>query len=272
VTVGTPHGTATDGFTYVVPEARRQAGARRPAFSFDGRFMAFESAVALVADDTNGVADVYVFDALVGTLRRVSISTTGVQAIGGESQRPAISATGRFVAFESRATNLVPSDGNALLDVFLHDRDSDNDGVFDQAGAIRTSRVSVSSAGGEASGGSSRNPSISGNGRWVAFESAAANLVEGDTNGLIDIVVHDALLGVTSRVDVSTSGGQSAGGHSASPVISLDGRWVAFDSTATNPHQTRDWDLSCARTQPNFAGQRSRHAGPLFWRASDYRR
>ena len=196
--------------------------------------MAFESPAALVADDTNGVADVYVFDKVTDTVRRVSVSSAGAQALGGESQQAAISATGRFVAFESRATNLVPSDGNDLLDVFLHDRDVDNDGVFDEAGAIRTIRVSVGTGGVEALHGFSRNPSISGNGRWVAFETAATNLVAGDTNGRLDICVHDRLLGRTVRVNVATSGGQALDGDSLRPAISLDGRYVAFDSAASN--------------------------------------
>jgi hypothetical protein len=234
VMVATANASGTGSFTYVVPDSRRLAGARRPSFSFDGRYVAFESAVALVADDTNGVSDVYVFDKIAGTLRRVSVSSAGAQALGGESQSAAINATGRFVAFESRATNLVASDGNDLLDVFLHDRDSDNDGVFDEPGAIRTVRVSVNTAGAEGLQGFSRHPSISGNGRWVTFESAATNLVGSDTNGLIDICVHDRLLGITKRLNIHSSGSQSVGGDSARPVISLDGRYVAFDSLAGN--------------------------------------
>jgi len=233
VVVATANGSGSLPFTFVVPEARRLTGARHPAFSFDGRYVAFESAVALVADDTNGVADVYVFDKVAGTVRRVSVSSAGAQALGGESGQPAISATGRFIAFESRATNLVPSDGNGLLDIFLHDRDADNDGVFDEPGAIRTTRISVATGGIEALHGFSRNASISGNGRWVAFETAADNLVAGDTNGRIDVCVHDRLLGRTVRVDV-TSGGLQADGDSLRPAISLDGRYVAFDSAATN--------------------------------------
>ena len=234
VVVATANAAGTSNFSFVVPDVHRLTGARHPSFSFNGRYMAFESTVALVADDTNGVADVYVFDRSTETLRRVSVSSSGAQSLGGESQRAAISATGRFVAFESRATNLVPSDGNGLLDVFLHDRDADNDAVFDEAGAIRTVRVSVGTGGVEALHGFSRNPSISGNGRWVAFETAADNLVAGDTNARIDIGVHDRLLGRTVRVSVTSGGVQADGGDSLRPDISLDGRYVAFDSAASN--------------------------------------
>ncbi len=234
VQIATANASGSGTFTYVVPDARRLAGARKPSFSYDGRYMAFESPVALVPEDTNGVTDVYVFDKVTGTVRRVSVSSAGGQGIGGESTSPAISATGRFVAFESRASNLVLSDVNNLLDVYLHDRDADNDGIFDERGAIRTVRVSVSTAGAEAREGFSRFPSISGNGRWVTFESAATNLVGSDTNRLTDICVHDRLLGITKRLNVQSGGTQSMGGHSARPRISQDGRWVVFDSLATN--------------------------------------
>ena len=69
-------------------------------------------------------------------MRRVSVASTGAQGLGGESTSPAISASGRFIAFQSRATNLVPGDTNGLMDVFVHDRDADGDGVFDEAGAV----------------------------------------------------------------------------------------------------------------------------------------
>ncbi len=76
-------------------------------------------------------------------MRRVSVSSTGGQALGGESTSPAISANGRFVAFQSRATNLVPGDTNGLMDVFVHDRDADGNGIFDEAGEVRTERVNL---------------------------------------------------------------------------------------------------------------------------------
>ena len=231
--VTTAAGAATGTFTYVVPAARTLAGARRAVLSYDGRYTAFESVVALVPDDTNGVADVYVYDRVSDTVQRVSVSSLGAQAIGGESGYAAISSSGRFVAFESRATNLVPGDTNELVDIFLRDRDADGDGELDEAGAVTTTRVSVSSDGTQARGGSSRVPGLSGNGRWVVFESLATNLESGDTNGLLDVFVHDRLLGLTRRVNVSSAGLQAIGGPSGNTVISLDGRWVAFESTAT---------------------------------------
>ncbi len=233
-------GSTTSTFEYLVPAARLLAGSRRPALNYDGRYTAFESRVALVAEDTNGVSDIYVYDKLTDSLRRVSISSVGSQALGGESTHAAISATGRFVAFQSRATNLVPRDTNGLQDVFLHDRDADGDGVFDEshAGAVSTTRVNVTLPAGAAAlvqalGGDSGDPSISGNGRWVAFESLATNLVS-DGNGQMDVFVHDRLLGVTRRVSEASDGTEAIGGASRNPAMSLDGRFVAFDSAATN--------------------------------------
>ena len=204
---------------------------RRPAFAVD-RYTAFESALPLLPGDTNGVTDVYVHDDVANTLHRMSVSTLGQEAIGGESVRAAISANGRFVAFESLASNLVYGDTNGQPDVFLHDRDADENGVFDQPGGMSTTRISVSSTGDQAIGGSSTWASISGNGRIVAFQSAATNLDAGDVNGAADVFVHDRLLARTRRVSVATDGTTATAGASLRPAISQNGRYVAFDSAA----------------------------------------
>jgi hypothetical protein len=96
------------------------------------------------------------------------------------------------VAFESDATNLLLGDENGVKDIFVHDRDSDGNGIFDETGIGQTAtiRVSVDSDGNEAAGGNSSAPSISSDGKHVAFESIAANLVTDDTNGLKDIFVN----------------------------------------------------------------------------------
>ena len=113
--------------------------------------MASESRYALVPGDTNGVTDIYVRDRGTGAVRRVSVASSGAQALGGESTRAAISATGRFVAFESRASNLVPGDTNGFGDVFLHDRAS---------GWTERSSVGYSGAQGNNHSGSTAAPSI----------------------------------------------------------------------------------------------------------------
>lgn len=152
--------------------------------------------------------------------RRVSVSSTGDQGTS-HSRDPSLSGTGRYVAFESTASNLVTGDTNGASDVFVHD-----------VARRSTARVSVSSSGVEANG-SSATPTISANGRFVAFRSFASNLVGSDTNGEPDIFVHDLLLHRTERVSVRHGSGQ-ANASSRSPAISADGRYVAFSSSATN--------------------------------------
>jgi archaellum component FlaF (FlaF/FlaG flagellin family) len=132
-----------------------------------------------------------------------------------------ISGDGRFVAFASAATNLVPDDTNDAVDIFVHDNSTG-----------QTTRVSVSSRGAQANS-LSVLPNISADGRFVAFESAASNLVAGDTNGTLDIFVHDRLTGQTVRASVSSSG-QESNGRSDKPTISGNGRFVSFFSPASN--------------------------------------
>ncbi len=199
-----------------------------PSVSSDGRFVAFGSiAVNLGGNDTNGVQDIFVHDRQTGMTERISIDSAGAEA-NGESARPSISADGRFVAFRSDATNLVAGDANGLRDVFVHDRQSDT-----------TQRVSVDSAGVEGNG-SCGNPSISADGRFVAFGSFATDLVAGDTNSAGDVFVHDRQSGATERVSVDSAGVQgNATSHddvsaTSTPTISSDGRFVAFASSATN--------------------------------------
>jgi Tol biopolymer transport system component len=150
----------------------------------------------------------------------VSADSTGLEG-NGPSAAPSISKNGRYVAFSSRATNLVPGDTNCVGDVFVHDKKTG-----------MTTRVSVDATGGEANG-ESFQPSISADGRFVAFTSAASNLVPGDTNSVNDIFVHDRKTGTTTRVSVDSMGAQ-ADRFSATPVMSGDGRFVAFQSNASN--------------------------------------
>lgn len=192
-----------------------------PSVSGDGRYVAFLSESSnLVSGDTNGKPDLFVRDRTTSTTARVSVSSAGGQA-GGFSLYPSISADGRFVAFESDAPNLVAGDTNETNDVFVHDRTT---------GA--TTRVSVDSAGAEA-GYCSAEPSISGDGRYVAFTSIDYSLVAGDENSATDIFVRDRTAGTTTRVSVA-SGGAEANAGSGSPSISADGRYVVFSSLANN--------------------------------------
>ena len=206
-----------------------------PSLSADGRFVAFYSSASnLVAGDTNGTHDIFVHDRQTGTTTRVSVSSAGQEGNGG-SYDPSLSADGRFVAFQSGASNLIAGDTNDLSDIFVHDRQTDT-----------TTRVSVSSAGQQGTDyGDSRSPSLSADGRFVAFHSYASNLVAGDTNGAGDIFVHDRQAGTTSRVSVSSAGEQGNNG-AGYPSLSADGRVVAFDSFASNlvAGDTNDaWDI-----------------------------
>ena len=200
------------------------------AVSGDGRFVAFVSrASTLVPGDTNGASDVFVRDRVTGTTERVSVDSRGRQATGGEAGgvldsnfgRPALSADGRYVVFVSSATNLVKGDRNRVPDVFVRDR---------VAGT--TERVSMVGRKTEANSDSS-NPAITPDGRFVAFSSFADNLVPGDTNFTSDVFVVDRASGspAPERVSLSNTGGQ-AENSSDVPSISADGRYVAFASAA----------------------------------------
>jgi Tol biopolymer transport system component len=199
------------------------------AISADGRFIAFWSfATNLVAGDRNGLTDVFVHDRQMGVTRRVSVGRGGAEG-DGDSSGASISADGRFVAFCSTASNLVPGDLIGRGDIFVRDRRS---GV--------THLVTIG-ASGAPSNDLSCAPSISANGRFVAFQSFASNLVPGDTNGLMDVFVRDRDLRLTRRVSVRSLGGQ-ASDQSGRPDISADGRFVAFDSAASDlvPNDTND--------------------------------
>jgi Tol biopolymer transport system component len=206
-----------------VPQGGGQANASSftPAISADGRFVAFHSAATnLVTGDTNGVGDIFVRDLVAGTTELASVSSTG-QVANGASSGAAISADGRYVAFLSVASNLVGDDTNGLQDIFVRDRV-----------AHTTERVSVPAAGGQANDNSFALD-MSGDGRYVAFDSSATNLVSGDGNGAMDVFVRDRVGGTTARVSVSTGGAEGNGG-SRDPAFSADGRAVAFVTDATN--------------------------------------
>ncbi len=198
----------------------------QPAISADGRYVTFISyASNLVSGDTNGQRDVFVRDRETHATRRVSVSSNGTQA-NASSIQPAISANGRYVAFLSSASNLVPGDTNDSTDAFVRDRVTHV-----------TRRVSISSNGAQGVDAGfhplATGLDISGSGRYVAFDSYASNLVPGDTNGDIDVFVRDRKANLTRRVSISSNGEQGFSG-SSDPTISADGRRVAFSSGTSN--------------------------------------
>ena len=186
-----------------------------------GGVVAFTSRASnLVPGDTNAEWDLFVRDLRTGVTERVSVASDGTEA-AGESGIGSISADGRFVAFWSRAANLVAGDTNGAVDVLVRDR---------LAGT--TERVSLATGGAQAMG-DSYTGSISADGRFVVFQSIAANLISGDSNGTWDVFVHDRQSGATERISLDSTGAQ-AHGASTVPSISADGRCVAFWSLATN--------------------------------------
>lgn len=234
-----------------------------PSVSATGRFVAFESAASnLVTGDTNGDpiravgSDVFVvdrdfdgngvFDEAQGNRRkvvRVSVASNGQQTeYGAVSGYPAISADGRFVAFESNSHTLVANDSNKFPGIFLHDRDVDADGIFDEAGAISTTRISVGIQPKDVNAPCYR-PAISADGRYVIFDSTASNLVAGDTNNASDVFLYDRIartLECVSRID----GGAVGNAASYAGSISGDGGLIAFSSLANN--------LAPGDTNPSF--------------------
>jgi Tol biopolymer transport system component len=185
--------------------------------SSDNRFVVFASPSSqIVAGDAGGFQDIFVRDRDTGVTTLVSRSTGGAQA-NNHSTNPAISANGRYVAFSSSADNLVAGDTNGTFDVFLRDL---------QTGA--TTMVSISSGGAPANYGA-YGPSISADGRYVAFVSASDSLVAGDTNVFnFDVFVRDTQVNTTVRVSVRNDGAEIVRADSMTASISADGRRVAF--------------------------------------------
>jgi Tol biopolymer transport system component len=192
-----------------------------PSISADARYVAFHSLASdLVPNDGNSTTDVFVRDRQAGTTRRVSLRSNETEGNGGSSY-PSISANGRFVAFQSEASNLVPKDKNGVSDIFVRDR---------QRGT--TERVSVNTRGRPGNAGS-YEPWMSADGRYVAFYSLATNFARGSVENRYQIFVHDRRTGTTRLVSVSSKG-KPANADSLRPQISGDGRMVVFESDATN--------------------------------------
>jgi Tol biopolymer transport system component len=188
-----------------------------PSISADGRYVAFASSASkLVAGDTNGSEDVFVYDRVAGTNERASVSSLGVEG-NGASYGPAISADGRFVAFTSGASNLTAGDDNHQIDIFVRDLSG------------RTTVLVSAGPKGAMGDGPSVAPSISADGRFVAFESDASTLVSDDTNGTGDVFVRDLVTAVTRRLSVAGNNRQTES-PSFGASVSADGTAVAFES------------------------------------------
>ena len=252
------------GLTFMVsvtPQGKAaNAAADQPFISPDGRYVTFRSrATDLVNGVSDGRAHIFLRDLLLGTTEVISVGTNAnncwqLICADGDSAWGRVSEGGRWVAFSSKATNLVPGDVNGVEDVFLRDRLHNvttrisvpaipiDAGPFVGGKTFAPSIVypdarglSVYDHGGpylEANGASTA-PSISYDGRFVAFQSLADNLVPGDDNAALDVFVRDRITGVVSLVSIGLQGGVGDG-RSYMPVISPDGEYVRFTSEARN--------------------------------------
>src|SRR6266566_809577 len=218
------HDRATRGTTLV---SRSGTGALPNAdctdvrISGDGRFVVFVSAASnLMANDNNDASDIFLYDRSSGQLELISQSTLGEIGIG-ESDSPAVSDDGRFVVFDSDSSNLVSGDSNGAWDVFLRDR---------QLGV--TTRVSVNSLGAQANN-TSYLPNISGDGRYITFLSAANNLVTEPFFLAFHLYLWDRVGNTIERIS-KTSAGQPGNADSGFSTLSADGRYIGFESNASN--------------------------------------
>jgi len=198
-----------------------------PSVSADGRYVAFRSeATNITADDPDSIRDIYVRDLQTGVVTLVSRASGGAGTKGNrDSYNPRISANGRYVVFRSNATNLVPEDTDTLEDIFVRD--------------LQTNETILVSRGPSAAGlkgnAGSFNASISADGRRIAFRSEATNLSPDDTDAVPDIYVRD--LNSNDTILVSRASGPTGAkgtGFSEFPIISGDGRRVAFRSESPN--------------------------------------
>jgi Tol biopolymer transport system component len=204
-----------------------------PSISGDGRYVAYETQATNIVKGARGY-NVYVRDLKRQRTIFASVSSSGKRANKG-SHRAAISGDGRYVAFVSKATNLVKHDKNHWADIFVRDLRKG-----------KTKLVSVSSSGRQADHPSNA-PAISNHGGFITFESSAKNLVPGGSDGKLHVFFRDEHSGKTVQVDVSSSGKSANVGvgvlidaYTQSLAMSSDGRVAAFESPATNlvPGQT----------------------------------
>jgi Tol biopolymer transport system component len=306
--VGQAPALAAPGQTSRVSTSSAGAQANNHSFSqdisADGRYVVYSSsATNLVPGDTNGQSDIFVKDRRTGANIRVNVRTVGqaqLQCTGATSFDPHISGTGRFVIYESQCGDLVAGDTNGLDDIFVYDRDVDNDGVFDEAGGTLTTRVSLTRSGAQIGNGAfdanisddgsavafvsradlgfgangqdqlywrfrsspgslnivshsfltrcipgqacllgnqtrARKPTLSRDGRFVAYDADGSNLVSGDVNGFTDVFRWDRFARDNLLVSRASGvlGAQGDGGSSRAS-ISGDGNLIAFTSLATN--------------------------------------
>ncbi len=200
------------------------------SISGNGQYVVYASLASnLVANDTNGRADVFLHDRHAGTTERVSVASSGDQGNGG-STSPAVSDEGRFVAFFSSSSNFSP--GTACWDA---DNDEQCEAVYVRDRSLGTTTlVTVPIAAEDINGFNGESLAISSDGNLIAFCSAASNLIPDDTNNESDLFLRNVSAGTTERLSETSTGDEANGRCLGGLSMSGDGRYVAFDSTATN--------------------------------------
>ena len=212
---------------------------QKNAMSFDGRFVVYRSSASNLAVgqiDSNFANDIFVFDRQTGTAELVSrVAGTSATAGSSISDTPVISANGRYVAYQSFSTNLVTGqvDANSQVDIFVFDRQTGITELVSRAAGTSTTTGNSDS----------QSPVISDDGRYILYVSRATNLVPGQTdgNGATDVFIFDRQTGTTELISRVAGTTTTAGDReSVFPVMSVDGRYIAFQSRSTNlvPGQT----------------------------------
>ena len=198
-----------------------------PILSGDGRYVLFASVAADVV--SNGIAstgpfssfNVYMRDRVTGQTTLVSVNASNTAPANGDSTPIAFSADNRYVLFESLASDLVAGDTNNAADIFVRDL------------TLGSTRLVSANVNGVAGNGASRSSTMTPDGRYVAFVSKASDLVVGDTNNMDDVFVRDLQLGTTVRASIGATP-SDPNSRCEDPVLSSDGRYVAFFAMATN--------------------------------------
>jgi uncharacterized repeat protein (TIGR01451 family) len=224
------HRDITAGLTRLVSVATNgtsgsSSGAYDPEISSDGRYVIFESgATNLSALDDNPLAwDIYLRDLSNSICELITVNGTASGSGNGDAYDPALSADGRYVAFETYANNLGPADAGNILDLYVRDRLS---------GSNMLCSVNTNGTGG--GNDQSFDAVVSANGRMILFESIASDLAAGDNNGTTDIFAYDTWSNVLHLVSANLANSGAGNGQSLDPAVSADGRYVAFQSLASD--------------------------------------
>ena len=239
-------------------------GSQEVRVSSDGRYYVYSSTdaatagkptqgtAAKVGADTNNVMDIILYDSQTDDATRISVPNLAEQGtLGSEADKaslePALSSDARYIVFWSNARNLVSGDTNGYADIFLHDRQTGTTTRVSVPNLADQGNLGVQAAGVSFNPGNSFSPSVSDDGRYVAFGSSATNLVLNDSSGDstnaflkgADVFLHDTETGETIRVSVPNIAdqgtlGPEANNNSRSPKLSADGKFIVFESDATN--------------------------------------